>query len=424
MKYSEFRMEALKAWKELPEEQNEMYKHHYLGLAAEISEMAEKAAGESEEKEALQSLSAQIESLTGVKIDVLVSNNSFISNSRFVRLAEDETELLEFKQHTNMEDKLVSLIHAKSQRNLIFEVPAGEHATISMLVLASHSPLYGQVFIRLGEHSTLSMFELCMSHTNSPLSALLHEASISKHAKAEINIIRNEMAQTTVLNFCKAKVEENAHLKANVLYNGGGKIKSRSIVACVGPTATSEINESILGTEAQKFDLYTYLVNDAPKTICHSETKAVLMGKSYGYVKGFAKINKGAVDSRSYVEERGLILEKGAYINLIPDMSIDENEVKATHSGASAPIDQDSLFYMMSRGTDLPMARRLIINGFFGEILSKMENNDAKRLSLALMHDKSVSGKVGHVPTVDMGELWISEAHGEQSIFGGHYKYR
>lgn len=426
MKYSEFRTNALKAWRELPEEQSEMYKHHYLRLADEITSMQSGPGNEAVEKAELQSLVQQTESQAGVTIDVLISNGAFISNSKFVKLmSEDDIEnQLESKLHTNWEDKLVSLVHASSTRNILVEVPAGEHATINMLILAHTSPLYCQVFVRLGDNSTTDIFELCMSDQKSQLSALLQEVSIGRNSKAEINVIRNENAHTLALNFYKAKAAENAHIKTNFIYNGGKNTKSRNSAVCYGTTAMSEINESILGVGNQKFDLYTYMVNDAQKSVCHSETKAVLTGESYGYVKGFAKINKGAVDSRSYVEEHGLILDKGAHINLIPDMSIDENEVKATHSGASAPIDKDSLFYMMSRGADLSTSRKLIISGFFGNILSKIGNNYSKRMALALMHDKISNGTFGHIPKIDLGDLWLSEAHGEQELFRGHYKYR
>jgi Fe-S cluster assembly scaffold protein SufB len=426
MKYSEFRADALKTWKELPEEQNEMYKHHYLSLADEIAAIKSEPVDEMEEKAVLQSLAEQAESQTGARIDALVSAGAFVSGSKFVRLLteEDIANRLISKLHTNSEDKLVSLVHASSTRNILVEVPAGEHATINMLILAHASPLYSQIFVQLGENSTLNLLELCLSGQNAQLFALLQEVSIGKDSKAEINIIRNESMQTLALNFYKSKAAENAHIKTNIMYNGGCKVKSKNSAVCSGTASMSEINESILSIGTQKFDLYTYMVNDAQKSVCHSETKAVLTGKSYGYVKGFAKIKKGAIDSRSYVEERGLILDKGAYINLIPDMSIDENEVKATHSGASAPIDKDSLFYMMSRGADFSTSRKLIINGFFGEILSKMESNESKRLALALMHDKISNGVFGHIPKIDMGELWISETHGEQELFGGHYKYR
>jgi Fe-S cluster assembly scaffold protein SufB len=428
MDYNEFKSKALLAWQTVPEEQSEMYKHHYLAMADEISKIAQDPVTQ-EEKDDPNPIVEQLESQSDVKMDTIISNNSFSTKSKFVKLLTESEMVSELakKQYSSSDDKFIAMVHFNSSKNILIDVPAGENASINILFACPNKPFSGQIIIRVGEGATLNLLEFTTLQKESEkqtFMALLHEVTVEKNAKAEINIIRNEGKNSITLNFYKAKTNEYAHLKTNILYNGGGKIRSRNNIICAEEMALNEINESIASCDPQKFDMYTHLLNDAPKTICHSETKALIMGTSNGYVKGFAKILKGAVGSRSYVEERGLILDKGGYINLIPDMSIDENEVKATHSGASAPIDPNILFYLMSRGLDLKTSRQLVVNGFFGQILSKMEKTDAKRMSMALIHDKVAFGKFGHVPKIEMNELWVSDVVPGQSIFGGHYKYR
>ena len=97
------------------------------------------------------------------------------------------------------------------------------------------------------------------------------------------------------------------------------------------------------------------------------------MDKSFCIMKGFAKIEKGATKAKSYVHERGILLDRGARVNGLPDMSVDENDVKATHSSATAPVDPESVFYLMSKGIDEIGVRKLLVTGFFANSISKMQ---------------------------------------------------
>jgi Fe-S cluster assembly scaffold protein SufB len=417
---------ALRPWETIPEEQSEMYKRHYLAITDDMSDILETAKTQAEEDDP-KAILEQLESQSNIKMDVVISNTTFSTRSKFVKLLSKKEEEHHKKKYSEVDDRFAVMIRSNSAKTVLLDVPPGENASVNMLFACSDSPFSIRVIVRVGEGGMLNLLVFSTLQKESDRQtfvALLHEVVLEKNAKAEINMIRNEGNNAIALNFYNAEAKEYAHLKTNILYNGGGRIRSRNNITCAEEMAFNEINEAIAACGSQRFDMYTHLLNDAQKTVCHSETKALLMGGSNGFVKGFAKIPKGAVGSRSYVEERGLLLDKGTYISLIPDMSIDENEVKATHSGASAPIDPNVLFYMMSRGLDMKTSRQLVVNGFFGKILSKMEKTDAKRLALALIHDKVEFGKFGHVPKIEMNELWAADTAPEQSIFGGHYKYR
>ena len=148
------------------------------------------------------------------------------------------------------------------------------------------------------------------------------------------------------------------------------------------------------------------------------------MDSSFCLLKGYAKVLKGASGSRSYVHERGILLDKGARVDGLPDMSVDENDVKATHSSATAPVDPEAVFYLMSKSIDELGVKKLIVSGFLSESISKMHSEAARRLAISLVNSKLESKEFGHVPKVDQQSLWEFGEESEKDMFLGHYKYR
>jgi Fe-S cluster assembly scaffold protein SufB len=428
MDYNSFISEASSIYAESKEEKSEIYKRYYINMEKSAAD-ALSAAERGPDNAALTKTAEQVGSELS-KIDAFVFDSELVKNGspilKSVDLEKVRSEFFSERIYKSEDDKYAALVNWKAKKAIVIDVPAGEKRDLSIVMMNASAFVPLQIIINIAEDSTLNLSEFYLSADNNlnSLVAPLHEVRAGKGSKAEINVIHNENSTTDVLHLCKAEVGESGRLKINVVYNGGRFTRSRSNIRTCGKAATGEINESMMSVGGQRFDLYTYVANDAPKSICHSETKVILADNSSGYVKGFAKILQGASGSRSYVEEKGLILDKGAHVDLIPDMSIDQNDVKATHSGASAPLDQNALFYLMSRGADVTNARRLIINGFLSSLLSKIENFGAKRTAFALLHDKVTEKRFGHIPKVDMVDMWIPETAAEHSIFGGHYKYR
>lgn len=179
------------------------------------------------------------------------------------------------------------------------------------------------------------------------------------------------------------------------------------------------------GSGSQKFDISTRIINAAPHTNASLESKAALMDNSFCILKGFAKINKGAGKAKSYVHERGILLNKDARIEGLPDMSVDENDVKATHSSATAPIDPDSVFYLMSKGIEENGVKKLIVTGFFANSLARIQNNIMKELSMSLINGKLENRIYGSIPKMDARNIWVGASDtSETDMFKGHYKYR
>ena len=85
------------------------------------------------------------------------------------------------------------------------------------------------------------------------------------------------------------------------------------------------------------------------------------------------QVDKGAQRTDAFQESRNLLLSKRAHADAIPGLEILANDVRCTHGATNSPVDRDELFYCMARGLSRGEAERLIVRGFFQDMLDRIE---------------------------------------------------
>jgi Fe-S cluster assembly protein SufD len=426
--YNEFVKEALENYEKLPQETNELYKRHFINIPFDLSS-ATKLQGNLEDENILSGTIQNGFSKFNIKFDILLTSKGFVSNNEFVKIQKMENVgegIISKNMYQNKEDKYFSYIHALSKECVFIEVPDGKNEKINILALASNIPLNTIIFLKVGNNSKLNIFEYFGSAASELPSSLgiIHEIDIANDSDVEVNALHNENSNTISLNFSKNRVGDNSHLKINAVYAGALQTRVRNFVEATGKASNVNVNEIVFGSGEQKFDINTYIINKGEHTTASLESKAALMDKSFCILKGFAKIEKGAHNAKSYVHERGINLDPTAKIYGLPDMSVDENDVKATHSSATSPIDPESVFYLMSKGISTDGVRKLLISGFFASSIEKMNDNVMRELSFSLISDKLETRRYGVMPEMTTRNVWVASKSGEEDMFKGHYKYR
>lgn len=420
--YDKFAKEALSKYKAMPEETSELYKKNFIKLPNLKEEAAQVVAVQKELAESVRKNYGSI----GVEFDAVIGGGeAYSSNEKFIEVKDVGVlgeEFLRGKLYSNSEDKYVSYIHAFSKNAVLIKVPKGQSARLAVLMFNSETPLNAQITVDVGDGAKLELLEVCASSAEANSSfGVLNEVKIGKNSSAEVNVLHNENADTTVMSFFKTFASEDAAIKFNSLYSGGMHVRVRNIMEASGAGSRVEANEIVIGADSQKFDLGTFVINAAEKTVASVESKAVLLGEATGIIKGFAKLNHGAKKSNSFILERGLLFDRGAKVDCMPDMSVDENDVRATHSSATTPLDSNALFYVMSRGINEPIAKRLLALGFFSSIISRIESESMREIAAAMVRDKIDRKKPGNIP--ELGEEY-EEGGKSTDFFEGHYKYR
>jgi len=106
--------------------------------------------------------------------------------------------------------------------------------------------------------------------------------------------------------------------------------------------------------------------HEVGKTKCRVEVKGVVSNGARVKVKGRVKIEKNAVGSDSFLAMKLLMLDNRSSAVAEPELEIENNEVKASHSASVGRIDEEQLFYLATRGVSKSEAEKLIIKGFLG----------------------------------------------------------
>jgi Fe-S cluster assembly scaffold protein SufB len=193
-----------------------------------------------------------------------------------------------------------------------------------------------------------------------------------------------------------------------------------------GPGASAEDVEILFGIGSQSFDVTSNLIHHGTSSRGRVLVKSVMKDASKSLFKGMIKIDKEAKASESYLAGHAILLDKSAKSDAIPGLEIETNEVKATHSASVAQLDENEIFYLMSRGLSRDGAKREIVNGFLEPLSRKMGptirawvtyliENKWLGKSLVLKSDEAME---------QILEVERSRYRETEDIFEKHYKYR
>ncbi|MDE1850417.1 MAG: SufD family Fe-S cluster assembly protein [Candidatus Micrarchaeota archaeon] len=425
MEYKAFVDEALEKFKSLPEETDELYKRYFVAMP--LQEMADKISVARLGEKPEELIKSNGDALRRKFDAIFWSGGEAIGDSaKYIAVRPIENSNLENRMTKSGDDKLAAFLNAYSKKVIQIDIPKGAEAKINLMFINTTSPLPIQIIVNVAENASLQMFEYYSSSaTERSLLGSMHEVKVGKYANAEINVLHNEDKNTFVVGWSKAKIEEKSNLKINFIYNGGTFTRSRNKVDVAGLEANGEVNELIVSAGEQKMDVASNIINSAKSSHAVLESKAVMMDKSVCVLKGYASITENAAESRSYVNERGIILDKDAHIDSIPSMSIGNSDVKATHSSATAPIDGESIFYLMSRGASELEAKKMVVSGFITGMIGKIDDYIVREIVASIINEKVTTRNYGFVPKITTESMWLAgSVQRSSSIFKGHYKYR
>lgn len=399
--------DAAEYCKTLPLEKG-IYKKYSVAMPLELADEKASAQGGA----GIEKLATDISEKTRIKFDAIISD-SFVKNitNKIAIVGVDKItpEILDAKMFKSSEDKLGAFVNAKATQYLIVDVKPGASEKINLLFLNDAS-LSVQILIMAHTNSRLEMLEFYGSDSKKhSIVSAMHEIDAKSDSHIEIDALHNENENTYVVGLCKAKVADKARLKLNFVYNGSTSTKVRNIIDSCGMNNSVEVTEVVFGSSEQKFDLSSAIENSKPHSRGWIDSGVVLNDKSQCMLKGYAKIANGSKGAFSKITERGILLSKDAHIDALPDMSIDfSNEVKATHSAATSPIDKEILFYLTSRGIEESEARRLFVTSFLAKYLLNMENGVAKEVAMSMMLEKLEKNVFGVLSEVTPKGIWLA----------------
>ena len=112
----------------------------------------------------------------------------------------------------------------------------------------------------------------------------------------------------------------------------------------------------------------------AKKTLSNQFFRGILEKYSQASFTGLVKIEKGCSDSKSQQANNNLLLSEKAQVNSDPQLEIYCNDVECSHGSTVGQFDEDTLFYLRSRGISEEYAKRMLLEAFYADILNRINN--------------------------------------------------
>jgi len=183
-------------------------------------------------------------------------------------------------------------------------------------------------------------------------------------------------------------VQRDASVSSVNIALGGQYSKTDIANVQQGANAQSEMIGVTFGDGAQHFDTHTEHVHEAGNSFSDMDFKVVLEDEARSAYTGLIRIDVEAANCEAYQENRNLMLDPTCSAQSIPELEILNEDVSCTHGATVGPIDPDQVYYLKTRGLPEREAEKLIVEGFFGPALDRIDDDGLRTRLWDLIADK------------------------------------
>ena len=200
----------------------------------------------------------------------------------------------------------------------------------------------------------------------------------------------------------QSRVERQATLVAAQAALGGDYARTRADCRLVGRGATGNLLAVYFGERSQTLDFRTFQDHAAPDTTSNLLFKGAVGGHSRSVYTGLIRVRPEGRGTNALQTNRTIKLSDHAWAESVPNLEIENNDVHCSHASAVGPIDEEQRFYLESRGVPPEVAERLLVAGFFDEVLDQLPVPDvigplragvAERLERRLAEGRADQGR-------------------------------
>ncbi len=223
--------------------------------------------------------------------------------------------------------------------------------------------------VEVSEGASLQVVEVVASAPADLLAVPLAQLQVGPGARLDFGHLQLLGAGAWSLANQVSRVARDATLRSMTVALGGEYARVRTDSALEGPGGDSELLAAYLGGAHQMHDLRTVQLHAAPRTRSNLLFKGAVANSAHSVYSGLIRVEKGAKGTNAFQTNRNLVLSEGAQADSVPNLEIEDNDVRCSHASAVGPIDESQLFYLESRGVPTASAELLIALGFLDDVL-------------------------------------------------------
>ena len=232
--------------------------------------------------------------------------------------------------------------------------------------------------IILEKNSSVTILNLFYNKTNDNFINLNFDFDIKENSNFKNYIIDLDNNNNCKYSFTNINIAKNGYYE-NFIYSAGSKYSRNEINCNLNENYSSAFINGIININDNKHhEIKTNINHLSENTKSHQLIKSVLNDQSNAAYQGKIFVEKEAQKTDGYQLSRALLLDQNTEFNAKPELEIYADDVKCSHGSTSGNLDQNAIFYLMSRGIGYAEAKKLLIDGFINDVIEKITNKEVK----------------------------------------------
>lgn len=247
---------------------------------------------------------------------------------------------------------------------------------------------FPHLVVDVGADAEVTVVEHRTSSGDGGLVVPLVELQAASAARLRYCDVQDLQPDTWQLGRQVSSVDAQASLVAAMAAFGGSYARVRTDCDLVGRGASAQLVAAYYGDGDQTLDFRTFQHHRAADTTSELLFKGALDDHSGSVYSGLIRIHADGAGSNAFQTNRNVKLSDDAWAWSVPNLEIENNNVRCSHASTVSPVDEEQQFYLHSRGVPPTVADRLIVAGFFAEVVRRLPSEPARRLVQARITDK------------------------------------
>jgi Fe-S cluster assembly protein SufD len=258
----------------------------------------------------------------------------------------------------------------------LVKVPAGVVVDRPIIVLhwsqGEGRASFPHTLVVAGESSEVAVVDRFASVGGDHLVDAAVELIVGDDAHVRYLSVQEHGPHTWQIALQRAHLGRDATLRSSAVALGGHYARLRSEARLDGSGSESDLLAVYFGDGNQMLDFRTLQDHAAPHTRSNLLFKGAVEDQAHSVYSGLVHLRPEAQRAEAYQTNRNLVLTEGAGAESIPNLEIEANDVKCSHASTVGPVDDDQRYYLATRGIPPEEADRLIVLGFFDDVLNQL----------------------------------------------------
>jgi len=263
-----------------------------------------------------------------------------------------------------------------AQQGVVIDIGAGAKVEQPIRIVNFASAgieSHQRTLVRVGENAQATIIEHGSGSGNS-LNTVFAEYDIAEKARLEHYRFALHEGEAIHIGGSHFKLHDHARLNSTLIGYGSQLTRLDVDIEHAGEHAFAKFNNVYLLAPRQHFDLHSTIEHASPNGTTEENARGIIGDRAKAVFNGRIHIHRHAQKTLAELNNRNLLLTRGAQINTKPELEIYADDVQCAHGATVAEIDEEALYYMLTRGIDRQQALVMLNFGFVQEMVFQMPN--------------------------------------------------